>query len=160
MTPDGSEVTQLTRNNFADGAPQFSPDGTQIVYMTTQRGSWEIALMSYPEGDVLAFFDCPDVDCRFPVWSPDGSEIAFNTRDNQGNITGVWLLNVGSGESSLLISGGQHGRPVFSGDGLSIYYNTSIEGITDLYRFDLTTGESQQMTDTEDDAYAPDWGEG
>ena len=56
-----------SNNAYGDRAPKFSPNGTQIAYMTYQRGRWEIAIMAYPGGGQVALYDCPDPACRFPA---------------------------------------------------------------------------------------------
>lgn len=155
---DGSGRRQLTTNGFGDRAPHFSPDGTRIVYMTEQRGPWEVAIMSYPAGEVIEFYDCPAPDCRFPAWSPDGKLIAFNTLDEEGRADAIWVLDVASGQSTPLIQEGENGRPVWSGDGLSIFFNRSSGSRTELYRFNLGTGTLTRLTDSNTNDFGPDWG--
>lgn len=157
---DGSGATRLTDNSYGDRAPQFSPDGTQIAFMTKQRGKWEIAIMSYPDGEVTRIFDCPAPDCRFPTWSPDGTQIAYNTLDAAGNIADVWLLDVSSGASTALIEGRDNGRPVWSGDGVFIFLNRTVEGNTDLYRIKVASGLVERLTTDPSTDYGPDWGPG
>ncbi|HEC23487.1 MAG TPA: hypothetical protein ENI95_11290 [Chloroflexi bacterium] len=158
MNADGSGITRLTENDYGDRAPRFSPDGSRIAYMTQQRGKWEIALMSYPDGTQIAIFDCPAADCRFPAWSPDGSRIAYNTLDSAGEVADIWLLDVGSGQSTRLIQGAESGRPAWSGDGLFIFFNRTIEGNTDLYRYNMQSGAIERLTTGATEDYGPDWG--
>lgn len=158
INADGSGRTRLTQNDFGDRAPRFSPDGTQIAYMTEQRGKWEIAIMAYPGGNLIAIFNCPAADCRFPAWSPDGKSIAYNTLDSAGNVADIWVLDVASGQSTRLIAGHESGRPAWSGDGLALYFNRTVGGNTDLYRFDFATGALTRLTDSAADDYGPDWG--
>ncbi len=158
INADGSGRTRLTRNDFGDRAPHFSPDGTQIAYMTMQRGKWEIAIMAYPSGALVAIFNCPAAHCRFPAWSPDGKSIAYNTQDSAGRVADIWVLDVASGRSTRLIEGSESGRPAWSGDGLSLYFNRTVRGNTDLYRFDFATGALTRLTTDAADDYGPDWG--
>lgn len=158
INADGSGRTRLTQNGFGDRAPRFSPDGAQIAYMTEQRGKWEIAIMTYPGGDLVSIFNCPAADCRFPAWSPDGKSIAYNTLDSAGNVADIWVLDVASGQSTRLIAGSESGRPAWSGDGLALYFNRTVGGNTDLYRFDFSTGVLTRLTNSAADDYGPDWG--
>jgi serine/threonine protein kinase len=159
ITQDGSTVERLTTNTSGDRAPRFSPDGTRIAFMTDRHGPWEIAVMVYPASDAT-IYDCPASGCRFPAWSPDSGQIAFNTLDAVGQVEGIWLLDVETGQSTPLLLMADAGRPVWSGDGLSIYFNGGLEGQTDLYRLDLAARIVYRVTDTETDEYAPDWGPG
>ncbi len=154
---EGGEPRLLTNNDFGDRAPQFSPDGTRIAYMTQGRGKWEIAVMSYPEGEVLQVYDCSAPACRFPVWSPDGKSIIYNTLDGTGRVDEVWVLDTESGLAAPLIGDGRNGRPVWSGSGLMVFFNRSVDNNTDLYVYDLSTGDVVRLTTSPDDEYGPDW---
>ncbi len=156
---DGSGLSRLTNNSFADRGPQFSPDGARIAYMTHERGKWEIALMAYPSGERIAIFDCPAADCRFPTWSSDG-RIAYNTLDSTGIEDEIWLLDPATGQSTRVISGGQNGRPVWAGDMSYLFFNRTVAGNTDIYRYDLASGAIEQLTSGAAAEYAPDWGPG
>jgi hypothetical protein len=154
----GGEPSRLTTNSVGDRAPVFSPDGTHIAYMTEQRGRWEIAIMSYPGGELEQIFDCPGSDCRFPSWSPDGTSLVFNTLDTGGLVDAVYSVDVASGESTLLVDSGRNGRAVYSGDGLSVYFNRPDNNVTNLYRVDLASGDVERVTTSSADEYGPDWG--
>ncbi len=154
---DGGMLSRLTSNNTADRAPQFSPDGTQIAFMTNQRGVWEIALMDYPNGQLVDIYDCPAADCRFPAWSPDGRFLAYNTLSEDGEAGSIFALDVATGRSMPLVEEGENGRPAWSGNGLSLYFNRTEDGTTDLYRLDLQSRTVTRLTETPSNDYAPDW---
>jgi serine/threonine-protein kinase len=154
---EGGMLNRLTSNNFADRAPQFSPNSEQIAFMTNRRGVWEIALMSYPGGQLIEVYDCPADDCRFPAWSPDGRFLAYNTLSNEGEAGSIWVLEVATGRSMALVEEGENGRPAWSGDGLSLFFNRTEDGTTDLYRLDLESREITRLTETTSNDYAPDW---
>ncbi len=159
MNADGSNPVRLTNNSYGDRAPKFSPDGSRIVYMTHQRGLWEIAIMAYPGGNQLALFACPDPDCRFPAWSPDGTQIAFNTLDST-HITekNIYILTVATSEMKLVVTGGQNGRPAWSGDGRFLFFNKALVSTSDIYRLHLASGDVVKLTSTTSQAFGPDWG--
>ena len=135
-----------------------STDGSRIAIMTRQRGRWEIAILSYPGGQQTAIFDCPSADCRFPAWSPDGAQIAFNTLDATGTEREIWVLTVASGQMSVLIQTDHNGRPCWSADGRFLFFNREVGTNTDLYRLNLLTGEVFRMTSGPLMEFGPDWG--
>ncbi|MCC6904295.1 MAG: protein kinase [Anaerolineae bacterium] len=156
VNPDGTNLTRLTNNSTGDRTPRFSPDGTRIAFMTNQRGKWEIAVMDYPSGGNLRIYDCPGADCRFPAWAPDGTQIVYNTLVG-AQADKIYTLNVSTGQSSLLVDGFMSGRADWAGNGVFVYFNREVSGITQVYRIDLSTRLIEMLTQGTIDNYGPDW---
>lgn len=71
----------------------WSPDGSAILYASSPReGRVQNIYRIDPDGGSLMCLG----EGRLPVWSPDGSRIAFVTDD------GLWVMNSDGGESLLL----------------------------------------------------------
>jgi len=160
INADGTGLTQLTDNDFGDRAPRFSSDGSEIAYMTNQRGSWEVAIMDASTGEQLSIFDCPALDCRFPAWSPNASEIVFNTLDRvngQPVEDEIWILTVSSGQSREIISGDDNGRAVWSDDGYIYFNKTPAGGNTVIYQYNLASEDLIAVTGSSSTSYGPDW---
>jgi len=155
---DGSGLIQITDNDVDDRAPQFSPDGRWIAYMTRLNGLWQIAMISFPDGAAAGTFECPAPGCRFPSWSPDGTQIVYNALDEAGQATDLWVLSIATGASTLLVQGGENGRPAWSGDGAYIFFNRSEGENADIYRVNVATSAVEQVTSDTARDYAPDWG--
>jgi hypothetical protein len=71
MDSDGANQTRLTNDASADGFPQWSPDGTKIVfdiYSMNADGTGVVRLTT------SSFRDAD------PSWSPDGAKIAFTAQ--------------------------------------------------------------------------------
>jgi Tol biopolymer transport system component len=75
--PDNPAV-QLTRNTTNDGAPDWSPDGTQIVYGGVRNGNAEILVMN-ADGSGKKNITHSSAPESGPAWSPDGKQIAFES---------------------------------------------------------------------------------
>ena len=76
MNADGSELTQRTDDAADDGAPAWSPDGTQVAFHSSRDGNYEIYVMNADGTGITRLTDNP-ADDGAPAWSPDGTSIAF-----------------------------------------------------------------------------------
>ena len=90
MNPDGSGVvSRLTDNTAYDSTPDWSPDGKEIAFSSTRDGKSAIYKMNADgSGQTKIDYQAPCIDSQdsdlprcigdgYPVWSPDGTKIAF-----------------------------------------------------------------------------------
>ena len=77
MSPDGSNRTALTSGEAYDGAPNWSPDGTSIVFeRRVDDAAYDIYVVRW-NGTGLTNVTNSDEDEGVPAWSPDGTRIVF-----------------------------------------------------------------------------------
>ena len=110
LNRDGSDQRVLVDQGAPQGpsAPAWSPDGTSIAYVTTpgkvvgNQGhfSFEVWVIGADGSDATRLFhgDCCIGDWRGPVWSPDGTRIAFF--DDVDTEYGTWLVVDADGTGS------------------------------------------------------------
>jgi serine/threonine protein kinase len=96
VQPDGGGLStnQLTHGTFRDDAPRFSPDGTRMALIRKSRGDPNIFIMSLAERrpEQLTFLTA---EIWSPVWSADGSEIAFGS--TMGDAPKIWKIGARGG---------------------------------------------------------------
>jgi Tol biopolymer transport system component len=89
MNPDGTGVSRLTDNTAYDSTPDWSPDGKEIAFSSNRDGKSAIYRMNADgSGQTKIDYQAPCIDPQdpdlprctgdgYPVWSPDGTKIAF-----------------------------------------------------------------------------------
>jgi Tol biopolymer transport system component len=167
---DGSgTVRKLSTPGLPDTAwrPTWSPDGTQIAFQskTDEYSSWDdIYVMKVsPEGETSELRQLTDHPLaeENPTWSPDGTEIAFNS--NRDRNSEIYKVNVNSlREIRLTHSPLMDHQPTWSPDGQQIaYVKQKLGGGThsSIYRMDSDGSNSTPVFEEEPKyAYNPDWG--
>ncbi len=83
MNRDGSEIKNLSKSKYFDGYPEWSPDGSHIVFASNRHGvarfHLQLFVMKADGSEIRQITNNePDEEDVRPAWSPDGKRIVFN----------------------------------------------------------------------------------
>lgn len=162
MNPDGSDQTRLTENNFQDALADWSGDDDSRIAFNTNRddGDHEIYAMNADGSDPTRLTSSPGEDAH-PVYSPDGSKIAFHSR-RDGPLN-IYVMDAdGSNVTPVTDTDADTHEffPVWSPDGTKVAFtgNTINTGQFDVYTTDLDGSDITQVTDSPGFDGRCDWG--
>lgn len=183
MNADGSEIKRLTDGSGVSNCPDWSPDGTRIVFhsggsrssgpMVVPRGGfhyWIEVVNADGSGQTVLFKDSGgswDFEARYPCWSPDGEYVAFAGTTNMN--TDIYIINAdGTGLTRLTDNDPEtvwsfDSMPAWSPDGKYIAFVSERHGnsLNELYVMKADGSCITRLTynlgdDVEHPAWSPD----
>ncbi len=133
--PQAGTVTRLTT---LTGVVDYTvgPQG-RWIYLSVRNDRYGVDLyrldrLSLQNGPTL-LLECGVDTCTAPQVSPDGQTLAFERSDPTGQHLGVWLLDLGTGEATLLSPERHYAQaPRWSRDGKLAYYDATRQGFVIL----------------------------
>jgi Tol biopolymer transport system component/DNA-binding winged helix-turn-helix (wHTH) protein len=136
-----------------EGTPQFSADGSRILFTSTRSSIageiWvcdadgsnprQITSSSGPDGE-------PPLFKGSPRWSPDGQAIAFDwTTEGHRDI---YVVSMEGGKPKRLTTETSSDvRPSWSRDGRWVYFGSNRSGAWQLWKVPSTGGQAVQLTE-------------
>jgi WD40 repeat protein len=155
-TPSATVASpNLTKNLGADSGPSWSPDGTQIAFVSDRDGNSEIYLMQSDGTDVRRLTNDSAID-EEPTWSPDGTRIAF-VSDRTGNLDIFTVNGDGGGLIRLTRDQASDSAPAWSPDGTRIAFVSDRDGNSEIYTLEVDGSLVTRLTTTPEVDGAPTW---
>ncbi len=127
LPASGGTANRVTSGQGYDMQPRYSPDGSQLVFVSDRDGSENIWLSNADGSDARQLTDTERQNYMSPVWTPDGDYI-MATRGTQ-----QWLYHVGGGSGVQVTGHRADGAPApaahfgaaFAGDDRYVWLNLS-----------------------------------
>ncbi len=152
--PSGRVVSRLKFGLDAIYSPTFSPDGRRVAFVGLRGGLSQLYAADV-DGKNLKELLSSRYAVRDPVWSPDGRTIAFATDEGPGTdvdrlVFGPLRLatfDVASGHVTILPNQrGKNINPQWTPDGASLLFVSDRDGISNLYRIELVSGQVTRLS--------------
>jgi Tol biopolymer transport system component len=134
--------------------PTWAPDGSAICFTAMTRGLTDLFIYDFRESKLRRLTNDPYAELQ-PAWSPDGLRIAFATDRFTSDLR---TLSFGPYRLALVdlyggriepvgpITYGKNINPQWSPDGRALLYISDRDGIPNLYRVTIATGDVRQLT--------------
>ena len=101
---------------------------SRIAFESDREGNFEIYVLD-ADGSNLTNLTLTTTDEHAPTWSPDASQIAFNSGTNE-----IWVMNAdGSGQTNITNSSAVDVVPSWSPDGKRIAFYSDRDGNSEIY---------------------------
>lgn len=164
MVEDGSGLLRLTNDAAPEFAisPDWSPDGSKIVFSSTRQRSTsglDVWVMDADGANVTRLTDAAGQNGR-AAWSHDGSKIAFiSTRGSASpNVAEIWVMDSNGGNQVALTSDGKFANaPSWSPDDSKIVFQSDRDGTDQLYSMNADGSGITRLTNGAWDDQEPSW---
>jgi Tol biopolymer transport system component len=138
MAADGSDQRRLTFGPAPDQSPDWGPDG-RIVFVTSREvGNRTVLYVMKGDGSGQHMLTPASADWSEsrPVWSPDGTKIAYvSSRDFPVDNTEIYEMNAdGTDETRITRSPRHDDWPTWSPDGARIAFSHGALLTPEIYR--------------------------
>jgi len=144
MAPDGKDLVNLSNNPGDDTNPVWSPDGSQIAFVSNrendQNGGQFIYVMNADGSNVRQL--TVENESKLPDWSHDGSQITYSFKGD------IYVIKAdGSGQSVQLTNSPElDDQPNWSPDGKQITWLSGKNGQRNIYIMDADGSNVRQVT--------------
>lgn len=158
------DSVQITKNQSLDVSPVWTPDGRNILFVSTQGGNRDIFQLplnssSEPSGPPVRL--TTGLNAHTISIAADGKKLAYSVFTSSANI---WSIRLPKGEA-ISISEAQpvtEGNQTIEGIGVSpdgkwIVFDSSRSGNQDIYKMPVGGGEIEKLTNDPSDDFLPSW---
>jgi Tol biopolymer transport system component len=144
--PTGPASPLLHENLYRYTEPTFSPDSRRLLYVQFRKGSQDDIWVSDSDGNNATQLTSAPSATYFPAgWLPDGASILFAKYPESGGE--LWKMSLSDrAEQRIKQFTKPTAFPSLSQDGRQVVFNSGSSQGIHLWRFELATGQTTQLT--------------
>ena len=154
MPVGGRGLRRLTNGISVEASPCWSPDGSEIAFVSDETGSPRIHIVS-ADGRNRRVLRAIGADAVTPDWSGDG-KIVYATRMNSGYTIAVYDLKTGENKR-ITEEPGVWESPAWAADNRQVVCKRSDGRRSALYVIDSWTGKTRLLVSTPYNLSMPAW---
>jgi len=148
-----SDWKQLTEIS----SPDWSADGTSIVFSSARAGNNEIYIMNSDGSELVQLTNSSDKKFS-PAWSPDDSQIVFSSEDSIYNPQ-IYLIDANGGSLTKLTKNVVYAKaPSWSPNGKQIVFVANTENGEEIFVMNTNGTAPMQLTNLGGRNVSPSYG--
>lgn len=148
-------VTRLTRGQRAFD-PAMAPDGSTLVFTTTETGSMNLMRMDLDSKAVTPILETSDnTQIHHPTFSSDGDWLAVQIW-KEGGFQDIYVMNAdGSGLQPLTLDKATDSSPTWALNDEYIVFSSDRTGVPNIFAYRLADGTLYRLTNMLTGAFDP-----
>lgn len=141
---DGVNPQEILQSNQPIMSPNWSPDGSQLAYVSFENGAPNIYISNIVTGKRRLITNFPGINGA-PAFSPDGTQLAVVL--SKGRQPNIYIVNLSTGNLRQLTRDyAINTEPSWAPDGQSLLYTSDRGGSPQIYQYNLRTRQSKRLT--------------
>jgi len=142
---NGSTARQVTTGHGGDYQPEWSPDGSKLVFFSSRAGNADVWTVDVNTADAPPeqLTTYPGIDIN-PAFSPNGQYIAWQS--DSGGRNEVWVMSADGSNARQLSHTGTGGHfTLWDADSRHVIFNTHIDGVAQIARVSIEGGTAEPI---------------
>lgn len=154
--PAGAEEA-LSEGGGYDRFPVVSPDGKSIAFMSDRMGRREVWILDIATRGLTRLSQLSaDRGASFVAWTHDGNELVVHRQMADGTFS-LWQVATDGSRAKPLAIDGPVSFVDASPDGKALVYPTRVDGVFQLFTFDVGAAQSRRLTFSASEKYEGKW---
>lgn len=139
------EAELFISSTWVDQTPKYSPDGSEIAFISSRSGSREVWVSNADRSNPVRITSFNGTMIGQPSWSPDGQWITFHARVEGSN--DIFVVPAAGGPLKRLTANTWEDHyPNYSRDGRLMFFSSRRSGDMQIWRMSPDGSDAVQIT--------------